>query len=56
VSREIKANSKFICELCSKKAGMVIKEYRTGRWLCYDCYFRKKVSKGTGEALLKGGE
>jgi hypothetical protein len=33
---------------------MVIREYGTGRWLCYDCHFRKEVSKGTREALLKG--
>ena len=52
--RESESNSKFTCEPCSKKVGMVIKEYGTGRWLCYDCYFRKEVSKGTREALLKG--
>jgi len=33
---------------------MVIREYGTGRWLCYDCHFKKEVSKDTREALLKG--
>ena len=52
--REIKANSKSTRELCSKKVGMVIKEYGTGKWLCYDCHFRREVSKGTRETLIKG--
>ena len=52
--KESKSNSKFTCELCLKKAGMVIKEYSTGKWLCYDCYFTKGASKGTKETLLKG--
>ena len=51
----LRAGARFTCEFCFKKAGMVIKEYGTGKWLCYDCYFRKEVSKGTREALLKGG-
>jgi len=34
---------------------MVIKEYGTGKWLCYDCHFRKETPEGTREALLKGG-
>jgi len=33
---------------------MVIKEYGTGRWVCYDCHFRREAPKGTREALLKG--
>jgi hypothetical protein len=33
---------------------MVIKEYDTGKWLCYDCYFKKEVSKGKSETLIKG--
>jgi len=33
---------------------MVIKEYGTGRWLCYEYHSRKEVSKDTREALLKG--
>jgi hypothetical protein len=33
---------------------MVIKEYGTGRWLCYDCHFRREVPKGTRETLIKG--
>jgi len=32
---------------------MVIKEYGTGRWLCYDCHFKKEVSKDTRGVLLK---
>ena len=51
--RESEANSKFTCELCLKKVGMVIKEYGTGKWLCYDCHFKKEVSKDTREASLK---
>jgi ribosomal protein L37AE/L43A len=47
-------NSKFTCELCSKKAGMVIKEYGTGKWICYDCHFRREASKGTRETLITG--
>jgi len=47
-------NSKFTCESCLKKVGMVIKEYGTGRWVCYDCHFRREAPKGTREALLKG--
>jgi len=35
---------------------MVIKEYGTGRWLCYDCHFQKEVAKNTREALLKGNK
>jgi hypothetical protein len=31
---------------------MVMKEYGTGRWLCYDCYFRREVPKGTKETLI----
>jgi len=31
---------------------MVIKEYGTGRWLCYDCRFSKEISKDTKGALL----
>jgi ribosomal protein L37AE/L43A len=54
VRRETKANSKFTCELCSKKVCMVIKEYIAGRWLCYECHFRKETPEGTRETLLKG--
>jgi len=49
VRRTLESNSEFSCELCSKEAGMVIKEYGTGKWLYYDCHFRKEVSKGIRE-------
>ncbi len=52
--KESASNSKFTCESCLKKVGMVIKEYGTGRWLCYECYFKKVVFKGIRETLLKG--
>jgi len=32
---------------------MVIREYGTGRWLCYDCRFSKGISKDAKEILLK---
>jgi hypothetical protein len=44
----------FTCEACFKKVGVVIKEYGRGRWLCYDCHYRREVSKGTRETLIKG--
>jgi hypothetical protein len=33
---------------------MVIKEYGTGKWLCYDCHYSKEDSKGTRETLMNG--
>jgi hypothetical protein len=33
---------------------MVIKEYGTSRWLCYDRHFRKETPEGTRETLIKG--
>jgi len=54
VRREPDTNSKFTCELCSKKTGVVIKEHGTGKWLCYDCHFRREVPKGTRETSIKG--
>jgi len=32
---------KFICELCSKKVNMVIREYCTDKWLCLECDSKK---------------
>ena len=52
--KESGADSKFTCASCLKKVCMVIKEYDTGKWLCYDCYFKKEVSKGKSETLIKG--
>ena len=46
------AREGFTCESCRKRVGMVIKEYGTGRWLCYDCRFSKEISKDTKGALL----
>lgn len=46
-------NSKSMCELCSKKASIVIREYGIGKWLCYECYSRKETSKGQEKTLLK---
>jgi len=30
---------------------MLIKEYGTGRWLCYECHYRKGISKSVKETL-----
>jgi len=30
---------------------MVIKEYGTGRWLCYECHYRKDITKSAEETL-----
>jgi len=51
VRRESNGNSKFTCEFCSKKVCMVIKEYGTGRWLCYECHYRKDIPKNAEETL-----
>jgi hypothetical protein len=53
MAKESGSNSKFICESCLEKVCMVIKEYGAGRWLCYECHFRREVSKDTRETLLK---
>lgn len=47
------SNSKFMCEFCFKKVCMLIREYGTGKWLCYECYSRKEVSRDGREALTK---
>ncbi|MCM8792526.1 MAG: hypothetical protein NC826_05250 [Candidatus Omnitrophica bacterium] len=52
--KESESNSKFTCESCLKKVGMVIREYGTGKWLCYDCYFSKEIPKEIREIPLKG--
>jgi len=51
VRKEQDTNSKFTCELCSNKVSMLIKEYGTGRWLCYECHYRKGISKSVKETL-----
>jgi len=51
VRRESNGNSKFTCELCFDKASMLIKEYGTGRWLCYECHYRKDITKSSEETL-----
>jgi len=64
VRKESNANSKFTphllgrsagftCESCLKKVGMVIRQYGTGRWLCYDCHFKREIPKGTRETLIR---